>query len=374
MGTRRTTRKGSPPAVPESPPLIETSPEAAIKLLEGQYTKIERLDPSDRSAVDDAQSYLLADVEKVFGSGSAEWSQIWQDNIINKPILLGTLGGDDDDFEMYGNRSARSTAEAKDGIAKMLPRIRRLIDRAREHVALHATLGDQPMNPFKVFEEHFQLVKSTGERVPSRGIWNDDTVTVHNAMFSATAGDAVERTHPNGTVERREVEKVRFQKGVRGAMPDAYHLDLRNPNARQAAPAGAPVVNHNTTYNVHNSTVGAVGENATVASSHVIGQVTQWNGMDPGQLAADIAKLRGALAVEASEDDDAVTELSHVGDASKALKANDEASFMSALKRFGKKTAALIAQLGLTTLETYVHHRLGLPPAGGTSSGEHPGK
>jgi hypothetical protein len=331
--------------------------------LEGQYAKIEKLDPSDRAAVQDAQMYLLADVGRVFGVGSAEWSQIFQNNIVNEPEYLN-LNDYDGDFHEGSWQHTDKAARVKAGIEKMLPRIRRLIDRAKERAALHGAQGEDPMNAFKVFEEHFQLIKPSGERHPSRGIWSNDVVTVHDGRCSAAIGDVVERTLPNGTVEHREVANVRFEKGFR-PIPDAYHLDLRNSNARPAAPAAAPVVNHHTTYNIH-GVAGAVGPGATATGNTLVGQVTQWNGVDRDQLAAEVAKLRAALATEATEDDDAASELGPVGDASKALKAGDESGFMSAMKKLGSKAWAVVQTLGLTYLDYYGRQYLGLPPAGGT--------
>jgi hypothetical protein len=95
--------------------------------LEGQYAKIEKLDPSDRAAVQDAQRYLLADVERLFGMGSAEWSQIFQNNIINEPEYLN-LNDYDDDFHEGSWQHTDKAARVKAGIEKMLPRVRRLID------------------------------------------------------------------------------------------------------------------------------------------------------------------------------------------------------------------------------------------------------
>jgi len=306
--------------------------------------------------------YLLADVERVFGVGSAEWSQIFQNNIINEPEYLN-LNDDDDDFHEGSWQHADKAARVKAGIERMLPRIRRLIDRAKERAELHGEQGEDPMNPFEVFEEHFQLIKLGGERHPARGIWGNDVVTVHDGRFPAAIGDAVERTFPNGTVERREVASVRFEKGIH-PIPDAYHLDLRKSNARAAARAAAPVVNH-TTYNIH-GVAGAVGPGATATGNTLVGQATQWNGVDRDQLAAEVAKLRAALATEATEDDDAASELGPVGNASKALKAGDESGFMGAMKKLGSKSWAVVQTLGLTYLDYYGRQYLGLSPASGT--------
>ena len=220
------------------------------------------------------------------------------------------------------------------------------------------------MNPFKVFEETFQLIKSSGERLPGRGIWGDNVVTVHNARFTAAIGDAVERTLPNGIVEHREVANVRFEKGVR-PMPDAYHLDLRNASTRPSGPAPTPVVNHNTTYNIH-GVAGAVGPGATASGNTIIGEATQWNGLDRDRLADELGKLRGALVAEAGEDDDAAAELGPVGEASKALKAGDQAGFVGAMKKLGSKAWGVVQSLSLAYIDHYGRTNLGLPPAGGT--------
>jgi hypothetical protein len=151
---------------PEPPALVDTDPPRAIKMLELQLVKLERLDPSDRSAVEDAQSYLLDDVGRVFGTGSAEWSRIWQENIINEPTYLGMH--DDGDFAMDNSWGREGAAKKiKAGIEKMLPRIRELIDRARDRAALHE--GDA-MNPFKVLpHESFSLIKPTASDTPVAG-------------------------------------------------------------------------------------------------------------------------------------------------------------------------------------------------------------
>lgn len=334
--------------------------------MEWQYAKIEKLDPSDRAAVHDAQMYLLDDVERIFGRGSAEWSQIFQNNIINEPEYLNLYDDNDYDDDLHEGSWQRTdkAARVKAGIEKMLPRVRRLIERAKERAALHRPQGEDSMNAFKLFEEPFELIKPSGERHPDRGLWGNDVVTVHNGMFPVAIGDAVERTLPNGTVEHREVANVRFQKGSR-SMPDAYHLDLRNSNARPAALGAAPVVNHHTTYNI-NGVAGAVGPGATATGNTLVGQATQWNGVDRDQLAAEVAKLRAALATEATADDDAASELGPVGDASKALKAGDESGFMGAMKKLGSKAWAVVQKLGLTYLDYYGRQYLGLPPAGST--------
>ena len=131
------------------------------------------------------------------------------------------------------------------------------------------------------------------------------------------------------------------------------------PRATQPkAPAAQVVHNITTNYNIHGSTVGAVGENATVASSQVTGQATQWNGVDPKAIAGVLKTLRKELAAAADGDgadaEQAEADLDHVNTANKALAANDESAFKGALKKlsaFGGKllervaTAATIAYL-----------------------------
>lgn len=364
MATRRNTGRGSP-TIPEPRPLIETNASGAINILEGQYARIEKLDASDWAAVEDAQSYLLADVERVFGAGSAEWSQIFQNNIINTPRYLPLH--DYDDFDEGSWQNADKVVKVKAGIDKMLPRIRRLIDRAKELAALHAPQGGNPMNPFNLLpHEDFLLLKPDGERRAGRGLWGTGYVTVFDAGFPVARGDTIERTLPNGIVERYEVLDLGFEKGMH-TIPDAYNIKLRSASARPAArPAVAPqVVTHNTTYNIH-GVAGAVGPGATATGNTLVGQATHWNGVDRDRLVADVAKLRAALATEASEDDDAAAELGPVGEASKALKAGDESGFKAALKRLGQKTLAVAGQLGLAYFDHYARQHLGLPPAGGT--------
>jgi hypothetical protein len=109
-----------------------------------------------------------------------------------------------------------------------------------------------------------------------------------------------------------------------------------------------------------------MGTGVSVSSSHVIGRAEQWNGVDRDQLAAELAKLRAALAAEAGEHDDAAAELDPVSEAGGALKAGDEPGFKAALKRLGRKALTVAGQLGLAYFDHYARQHVGLPPAGGT--------
>jgi hypothetical protein len=140
-----------------------------------------------------------------------------------------------------------------------------------------------------------------------------------------------------------------------------YKIKLRNV----AHPPPRPqVVNNRTTYN-NSGQVAAMGPGATATGNTLIGTAQQWNGIDRDQLAAELAKLRGALAADAAEDEDAASELGHAGEATKALKAGDESGFMTAAKTFGAKVWKHGSSLALTVLDHYLRVRLGLPPPGG---------
>lgn len=357
MTKPRTSGRGSPPAEPTPRPLVETNPGLAIKLLEAQHTKITQLDPSDAAAVDDAQSFLLADVERAFGVGSPEWSQVWKDNIINEPQYVGRYD-DGDDFGPYGRGTSRA-AKVKAGIQKMLPRIQRLIERANELAALHVEEGRDSMGPFSRFPHHpFTLIKAGDERVPGTGIWNPGTVTVLNGTFPVAIGDLIERTLPNGVVERYEVLDPGFKPKF-GGIPAHYEIKLRNV----AHPPRQPQVVHNTTTYNNSGQVAAMGPGSTATDNTIIGQATQWNGIDRDRLVNELAKLRSALLAEAGDDDDAAAELGAVAEASKALKANDERGFKAALKRFGRKALALAQSLSLAYVDRVAREQLGLPPA-----------
>jgi len=363
VATRRTTGRGSPPAAPEPRPLIETNADSAIRLLEAQYAKIEKLDPSDRAVVEETQSYLLADVGRVFGSGSAEWSQIRKDNIINEPQYLALHDYYYDDFDEGSWHKADAQLRIKAGIDKMLPRIHRLIDRARELAALHADQGND-MNPFSQLPHHpFTLIKPDETRVEGNGIWSPGYVMVFNASFPFAIGDAIERTLPNGTVERYEVLDPGFSPRMQ-TIPAHYKVKLRNvahpPPRSQVVHNHTPSVVH---HHYNNSGIANVVGPDGVASGNTNNvQITQQtlNLGDP-RIASELGEIRKALDAEMDDDDSAI-EAGNVVSAQKALKAGYEGAFRAAMKRLGAKAWGVAERLALAWMTTEGRHLLGLPP------------
>jgi hypothetical protein len=128
------------------------------------------------------------------------------------------------------------------------------------------------------------------------------------------------------------------------------------------------VVHHDnsTTYHIQSSTVGAVGENATVASSHVIGHATQWNGVDPKAIASELKTLRKELAAAADGDgadaEQAEADLDHVNAANKALAANDEGGFKGAMKKLSAFAWKIVERVAMAATIAYLHAHGVLPP------------
>lgn len=301
MASKRTTGRESPPGAPVERPLIETDPALAIKLLEGQYTKIEKLDPGDLAAIDDAQTYLRADAMRVFGAESPEYLQVCRHNIVQ-----GYYSPVHPEDELYlGDQSPK----VKAGITKTLERIARLI-----------------------------LVKPNSEEIRGRGVRDvaKGRLLVEDEHFPIEVGDTVVFMLPNGKEERYNVVDTVHQVGPPGSGLGHYNIKLRRVSTRPAAPNAV----HNTTIYNNSGQVGAMGSGATATRNTIIGEATQWNGIDRDGLAADVAKLKTAVLAEASEDDDASAKFGPVGEANKALKAGDEPGFMSAMKKLGSKRGA----------------------------------
>jgi hypothetical protein len=373
-------KKGPVRLEPEPPPLIDIDPPRAIRMLEVQITKLEKLDPKDRDAIRDVEKYVHADVQTVFGNTSQEYGTVWQQNMLEDEtqIYLGSLGGGDDEYDPYGDpmhsrgSSPGAIARAKVGIEKMIATVRRLLERARDLAALRADEGEQSMNPFKALpHENLILIKPNGERLPFRALWSEGCVTVHNANFRADVGDKIERRLPNGNIENYEVAKVRFEKGLR-PIPDAYHIDIRDLAHRPAAPMPTPHVihDHSTNYNIHGSTIAAVGQNATVASSHVIGHATQSTGLDPKTFAAVLALVRKELAATAGGDgaeaEQASEDLAHVAAANKAITAKDEPDergFKGAMKKISATGLKIVERVATTAAIAYLRAHGLIPPA-----------
>jgi hypothetical protein len=338
--------------------MIETDPALAIKLLEGQYAKIERLDPGDLAAIDDAQSYLRADAMRVFGAESPEYLQIWKHDIVERYFPIYP------EDELYlGDQSPK----VKDGIAKTLERIARLIDRAKELATIHSST--RKANPMGIgleahFGTDFVLVKPNGEEIQGRGIRDvaKGRLLVEDEHFPVEVGDIAVFTLPNSKSERYDVVDTGHQAGPPGSDLGHYNIKLRHVSARPGAPN---VVHSTTTYN-NSGQVGAMGSGATATGNTIIGEATQWNGVDRDRLTEELGKLKATLLAEAGEDDDASAELGPVGEASKALKAGDEPGFRGAMKKLGAKAWGFAHSLGLAYLDHYCRVKLGLPPAGGT--------
>lgn len=333
--------------------MIETDPALAIKLLEGQYTKIEKLDPGDLAAIDDAQSYLRADAMRVFGE-SSEYLQVCRYDIVEK--YYSPVHPED---ELYlGDQSPN----VKAGIAKTLERIARLIDRARELATIHSSTRKANLMGLGLADQlgtDFVLVKPNGEEIRGRGIRDvaKGRLLVEDEQFPVEVGDTVVFTLPNGKLERYDVVDTGHQAGPPGSGVGHYNIKLRHVSARPAAPN----VVHNTTNYNNSGQVGAMGSGATAIGNTIIGEATQWNGVDRDRLAGELRKLKATLA-EAGEDDD---DEDAVWEASKALKAGDEPGFMGAMKKLGAKTWGVVQSLGLAYLDHYCREKLGLPPAGG---------
>jgi hypothetical protein len=153
-------------------------------------------------------------------------------------------------------------------------------------------------------------------------------------------------------------------------IPDVYHIDLRDAAVLPVAQPEARVVNHNTTYNIHGSTIAAVGENATVASSMVIGQATQWTASTATSSPTRSESCSGRSRRRPARTTTRPPSSGPVGEASRAIKSGDHAAesrVIDAVKRFGKAAWAIVESSGLTYLNFYLREKLGLPPPGHTA-------
>jgi hypothetical protein len=380
----RTTGTRRPPTAPEHRPLVESNGALAVQVIESQLTKIAGLDPSDLDAIRDAQRFLHGDVKRVFGAESEEYTQVWQNDIISDSILLGTLGGNDEYDEYDGGSWNRvdKLVKTKADIDRMVARLRRLVDRARELAAIHDSIKGKAMGLDDLIEKMgtpFTLVKhGSGDRASYKGVRDTarGTLQVHDPHFTAESGDTIEFHPPNGKVETWDV--VTSSHVSADFAPELAHYIVKLRHASTRAQLAPPQVVHHdnsTNYNIQGSTVGAVGKNATVASSHVTGHAMQWNGLDPKAIVGELKTLRRELAAAADGDgadaDQSEADLDHVNAANKALAANDEGGFMSAMKKlsaFGLKivervaTAATIAYLQAHGVLPPTPHHGALPP------------
>lgn len=382
MARGRTTGSRTPPAAQVEPPLVKTDPAKAIALLVSQRKKIEALDPADYDAARDANGFLHSDVKKCFGPESDEYGQFWPHNIVEeKAFELRDGYDDDDDLDEGAWPKQNRMAEVKAGIAKMLPRIDRLIERARELAAMHGQKGNSVSFQGLIDDlgTAFELVKPNGDRLPYRGARDTSKgrLTVLDPDFAGEVGDTIEFAQPNGKVEICDVTEVSHVGNQLDPDFAHYTIKIRSIHARPK-PAAPPVVHQNnrTNYNIMGSTIGAVGENATVASSHVIGQATQWNGADRDAIAAEISRLRkelaGAAGGDGSDAEQASEDLVHVNAANKALAANDEGAFKSAMKKLGGFGWKLFEKVTMAVTMGYLQqhgilpaaHHAALPPAG----------
>ena len=374
---RGRTTGSRPPTASEPRPLVEINGALAIQVIENQVIKIAALDPSDMDAIGDAQRFLHGDVKRVFGAESEEFTQIWQNDIVSDSHLLGLpmRGGDDDydDFDGGSWNRADKLLKTKANIDKMVARLRRLVDRARELAAMHDSIKGDAMGLGDLVGKMgtpFTLVKQgSQDRASYKGVRDTAkcTLQVHDPHFAAEPGDTIEFHPPNGRVESWDV--VTSSHVSASFAPDLayYEVKLRHASARPV-PAPPPVVHDNSrTYNINGSTVGAVGDNATVASSHVVGQATQWNGVDPKAIAGELKTLRKELAAaadgEGTDAEHAEADLEHVAAANKAAAAGDEGGFKSAIKKLSSFGLKLLERVATAATLAYLQSHGVLPPA-----------
>jgi hypothetical protein len=96
----------------------------------------------------------------------------------------------------------------------------------------------------------FTLVKNDGRKTEFRGLLSQKTLTTFNHNLLVEDGDIVERTLPNGTVERFQVMDTGFQAGLHGAIGPHFQMKIQKlgtPTSSFRAPAG----NVTNIYNVH---------------------------------------------------------------------------------------------------------------------------
>jgi hypothetical protein len=96
----------------------------------------------------------------------------------------------------------------------------------------------------------FILVKSDGRKIEFRGLLTEMTLTTFNHNLLVEGGDTVERTLPNGTLERFQVMDTGFHPGLNGAVGPHFKMKIQKlgtPRSSLRAPAG----NVTNIYNVH---------------------------------------------------------------------------------------------------------------------------
>jgi hypothetical protein len=96
----------------------------------------------------------------------------------------------------------------------------------------------------------FTLVKNDGRKFEFRGLLSKKTLTTFNHTLLVEDGDTIERTLPNGTLERFQVMDTGFHSGMQGAIGPHYQIKvekLGTPIPSLRASAG----NTTNIYNVH---------------------------------------------------------------------------------------------------------------------------
>ena len=73
----------------------------------------------------------------------------------------------------------------------------------------------------------FTLVKNNGQRVEFRGLLSKTTLTTFNHTLKVEEGDVVERTLPNGMLERFEVLDTGYHPGMSGAISPNYQMKVQ---------------------------------------------------------------------------------------------------------------------------------------------------
>ncbi|QHN03407.1 hypothetical protein FTO74_08555 [Granulicella sp. WH15] len=96
----------------------------------------------------------------------------------------------------------------------------------------------------------FTLVKNDGRKIDFKGLLSQKTLTTFNHTLQVEDGDTVERTLPNGTLERFQVMDTGYHPGLSGAISPNYQMKVEKlgtpiPSLRASA---ANVTN---IYNVH---------------------------------------------------------------------------------------------------------------------------
>lgn len=217
--------------------------------------------------------------------------------------------------------------------------------------------GDSMPSGFEDFlNEEIVLVKKDGAQHKARASVQSTRILVLDERFPVAAGDEIFHVLPSGVKQQFEVLDPGFVRGPDG--DSHYDISVRGKHGAHS-PLHTSVVNN---YHYTNSGIAAV-VGSGIASNNVINMESRretFNFGDP-RIEEELTRVRKTLADDA-DDDDSVIEIGNIATAQRALKAQNEGGFKSAIRQIGAKAWAVAERLGLEWMTTQGRDLLNLPP------------